>query len=87
MDTNMADVGQVPADVSSMPVLEPATVPTVDGWIESLMACKQLAEVDVQRLCEKVKSLSGAVASVGCEHMAAQLTGRVPHRVKVLILT
>jgi hypothetical protein len=26
----------------------------LDGWIESLMSCKQLAEVDVQRLCEKV---------------------------------
>lgn len=54
MDTNMEDVGRVPAEVSSLPTLEPATVPTVDGWIESLMSCKQLAELDVQRLCEKV---------------------------------
>lgn len=51
----MEDVGRVPAEVSSMPALEPATVPTLDGWIESLMNCKQLAEVDVQRLCEKVR--------------------------------
>ena len=50
----MEDVGRVPPEVSSMPALEPATVPTVDGWIESLMNCKQLAETDVQRLCEKV---------------------------------
>jgi len=55
MDTNMEDVGRVPPEVSSMPALEPATVPTVDGWIESLMNCKQLAETDVQRLCEKVR--------------------------------
>lgn len=54
----MEDVGRVPAEVASTPVLEPATVPTVDGWIESLMACKQLAESDVQRLCEKVCPLS-----------------------------
>ena len=37
-----------------MPTSEPATIPTLDGWIESLMSCKQLAEADVQRLCEKV---------------------------------
>lgn len=54
MDTNMEDVGRVSADVSSMPALEPASIPTLDGWIESLMSCKQLAETDVQRLCEKV---------------------------------
>lgn len=53
----MEDVGRVPAEVSSMPTLEPATVPTLDGWIESLMNCKQLAESDVQRLCEKVRPL------------------------------
>lgn len=54
MDTNMEDVGRVPADVSAMPALAPTTIPDVDGWIESLMNCKQLTEIDVQRLCEKV---------------------------------
>lgn len=54
MDTNMEDVGRVP-EPSALPTLEPATVPTLDGWIESLMACKQLPEADVQRLCEKVR--------------------------------
>ena len=54
MDTNMEDVGRAPADLTSAN-LEPATVPTLDGWIESLMNCKQLSEVDVQRLCEKVR--------------------------------
>lgn len=50
----MEDVGRAPAELTSAN-LEPATIPTVDGWIESLMNCKQLAEVDVQRLCDKVR--------------------------------
>lgn len=54
MDTNMEDVGRGPVDLTPPPALEPTTVPTVDGWIESLMNCKQLSELDVQRLCEKV---------------------------------
>jgi serine/threonine-protein phosphatase 2A catalytic subunit len=44
-----------PMQLSSAPASEPATIPTLDGWIESLMSCKQLAESDVQRLCEKVR--------------------------------
>ncbi|KAK3352951.1 serine/threonine-protein phosphatase pp2a catalytic subunit [Lasiosphaeria hispida] len=56
MDTNMEDVGRAPADISSA-TLEPTTIPTLDGWIESLMTCKQLAEVDVQRLCEKAREV------------------------------
>lgn len=48
---------QVPP-VRLSPVSEPASIPTLDGWIESLMTCKQLAEVDVQRLCEKVRGSS-----------------------------
>lgn len=55
MDTNMEDVKMPEAmQLSSVPSTEPATIPTLDGWIESLMNCKQLAESDVQRLCEKV---------------------------------
>lgn len=54
MDTNMEDVS-LPAELAPpLPTSEPATIPTLDGWIESLMSCKQLAEADVQRLCEKV---------------------------------
>lgn len=53
-DTNMEDVGRAPEPSKLSPATEPASIPTLDGWIESLMACKQLAEVDVQRLCEKV---------------------------------
>jgi serine/threonine-protein phosphatase 2A catalytic subunit len=55
MDTNMEDVKIAePMQLSSVPLTEPASIPTLDGWIESLMNCKQLAESDVQRLCEKV---------------------------------
>lgn len=43
-----------PMQLSSAPASEPTTIPTLDGWIESLMQCKQLAESDVQRLCDKV---------------------------------
>lgn len=43
-----------PMQLSSAPPSEPASIPTLDGWIESLMSCKQLAESDVQRLCDKV---------------------------------
>lgn len=58
----MEDVGRAPADVSAILALEPTTIPTLDGWIESLMNCKQLAESDVQRLCEKV-SLASCLAA------------------------
>ena len=57
MDTNMEDVSRPPADISPAQS-EPATIPTLDGWIESLMSCKQLAESDVQRLCDKVSRIN-----------------------------
>ena len=67
MDTNMEDVKMPePMQLSSAPASEPTTIPTLDGWIESLMQCKQLAESDVQRLCDKV-----------CDHAHRQLaTGK-----------
>jgi serine/threonine-protein phosphatase 2A catalytic subunit len=58
MDTNMEDVGRAPVEASPVLNFEPTTIPTLDGWIESLMSCKQLAEADVQRLCDKVRRLS-----------------------------
>jgi len=62
MDINMEDVSRLPADLPPLQNLEPASIPTVDGWIESLMNCKQLSELDVQRLCEKVGwSYPGAI--------------------------
>jgi serine/threonine-protein phosphatase 2A catalytic subunit len=33
---------------------DPGSIPTLDGWIESLMSCKQLSENDVARLCDRV---------------------------------
>lgn len=50
----MEDVGRLVEPSRLSPISEPASIPTLEGWIESLMACKQLAEVDVQRLCDKV---------------------------------
>lgn len=49
----MEDVGRIPTDLPSVQT-EPTTVGTLDGWIEGLMSCKQLSELDVQRLCDKV---------------------------------
>lgn len=48
------DLGKVPEPPKLSPTTEPAPIPTLDGWIESLMNCKQLAENDVQRLCDRV---------------------------------
>ena len=52
----MEDVGSKlpdPQQLSSA-LAETATIPTLDGWIEGLMSCKQLSEQDVERLCNKV---------------------------------
>lgn len=62
MDTNMEDVGRAPADLSPVQT-EPASIPTLDGWIENLMDCKQLSENDVQRLCDKVSPPPRATGS------------------------
>jgi hypothetical protein len=58
MDSTMQDVESISAPPVPSAPLEPTTIPTLDGWIESLMTCKQLAEQDVQRLCDKVCKLS-----------------------------
>lgn len=56
MDTKMdVDLGKIPDPPKLSPTTEPASIPTLDGWIESLMNCKQLAENDVQRLCDRVR--------------------------------
>lgn len=49
------DVGKLPEPTRLPPASEPASIPTLDGWIENLMNCKQLAENDVQRLCDRVR--------------------------------
>lgn len=55
MDSKMdVDLGKLPEPNRLSPATEPASIPTLDGWIENLMSCKQLAENDVQRLCERV---------------------------------
>jgi len=55
MDATMEDVGRVVEPTRLSPVVEATSTSTLDGWIESLMTCKQLSEADVQRLCEKVR--------------------------------
>lgn len=62
MDATMEDVGRVVEPTRLSPVVEATSISTLDGWIESLMTCKQLAEVDVQRLCEKVGGLQRSAA-------------------------
>lgn len=57
MDTKMdIDLGKTP-DPPKPSTIEPASIPTLDGWIESLMNCKQLAENDVQRLCDRAREV------------------------------
>lgn len=36
----------------------------IDGWIEQLSQCKQLAESDVKKLCDKVRALTTPPRSV-----------------------
>lgn len=72
----MEDVGRVPTDLAPAPPTEPTTIPNIDGWIESLMSCKQLAESDVQRLCEKVGTVSGqgpSPMSLSCPAVQSRL--------------
>lgn len=86
----MEDVGRAPAEPMSSNA-EPATIPTLDGWIESLMTCKQLAEVDVQRLCEKVRffpsSLRAVIFSPRPGPLAADAGGVACARIEGRLLT
>ena len=50
----MTDVVKIP-EPHNLGLSEPDTIPTLDGWIENLVNCKQLAENEVRRLCDKVK--------------------------------
>ena len=54
-DTNMEDVGKVEHTLGD-PV-DPPNIGTLDSWVESLMACKQLSEDEVRRLCEKAREV------------------------------
>lgn len=50
----MEDVGKSPP-ASAIAIADSSSFNQLDGWIETLMQCKQLSELDVQRLCEKVR--------------------------------
>jgi len=50
----MEDVGGAPPPPSSIAIQDSSSINELDGWIATLMQCKQLNELDVQRLCDKV---------------------------------
>lgn len=50
------DTARSPEPHHLSPTTDPGSIPTLDGWIENLMNCKQLAEDDVRRLCDRVGS-------------------------------
>ncbi|RMY84947.1 hypothetical protein D0864_07430 [Hortaea werneckii] len=54
-DTEMAEGGKVAHTLGG--TFDPPSIPSLDGWIENLMACKQLSEEDVRRLCEKAREV------------------------------
>ena len=60
----MDATGKGPEPHRLSPATEPASIPTLDGWIEGLMNCKQLAEGDVQRLCDRVCEINSHDTSV-----------------------
>lgn len=69
------DTARSPEPHRLSPTTDPGSIPTLDGWIESLMNCKQLAESDVQRLCDRV--------SVGvslCDYVNKYSVLTVPNR-------
>ncbi|KAJ5924559.1 serine/threonine-protein phosphatase PP2A catalytic subunit [Penicillium verhagenii] len=58
MDNNMEiDTARSPEPHRLSPVTDTGSIPTLDGWIESLMTCKQLAEEDVRRLCDRAREV------------------------------
>lgn len=56
----MTDVVKAP-EPHNLGLSEPDTIPTLDGWIENLVNCKQLAENEVRRLCDKVNATQPAL--------------------------
>lgn len=51
---NMSDDSILGGGDGAFETNQASSVGDVDGWIESLMSCKQLSEADVLKLCEKV---------------------------------
>lgn len=73
MDVKMEDVGKSPEPQETAIASEPPSIGTLDGWIDSLMSCKQLSEADVQRLCNKVPTLFPALVARVCWHVMREL--------------
>lgn len=53
MDTEMTEASK-PIEPHNLSLADAGAIPTLDGWIESLVSCKQLQENEVRRLCDKV---------------------------------
>lgn len=51
----MTDDSMLVGGDGAFDINQASSVGEVDAWIESLMACKQLSEVDVKKLCDKVR--------------------------------
>ena len=71
-DATMEDAGKVEHTLGAS--LNPPSIGTLDGWIESLMTCKQLAESDVQRLCDKVWTFPRPLAECSMKRSLAHLS-------------
>lgn len=56
----MTDDSILGASEGAFDLTQASSVGEVDAWIESLMSCKQLSEVDVKKLCDKVCTLLGS---------------------------
>lgn len=65
------DVGKMPEPHRLSPTTDPGSIPTLDGWIENLMNCKQLAENDVSRLCDRVRFFK--IKTPGVQHIEANV--------------
>jgi len=68
MDNTMEiDTARSPEPHHLSPTSDPGSIPTLDGWIESLMTCKQLAEEDVRRLCDRVGFFTRSPCRIGID--------------------
>ncbi|OCT44489.1 Serine/threonine-protein phosphatase PP2A catalytic subunit [Cladophialophora carrionii] len=66
------DVGKPAQPHGLSPATDAQSIPTLDGWIESLMDCKQLSEADVSRLCDRVSHPKESQDAVGLTASAGQ---------------
>lgn len=77
MDSKMdVDIGKPAQPHGLSPVSDTQSIPTLEGWIENLMNCKQLAESDVLRLCDRVCELEGIVCMFAYRYLGTRSSAR-----------